>query len=421
MCAFKQSEKGMEFSMKKIIKKITTIIIIILFLVAFSSSYSSLNIANLDYVVAIGFDTSTSNNFCISFQFAKVASVSESGTTEQTPTIINTVEASSLNNAIDLMNTYIGKKLNLSHCKAIVFSEEIATKGISDQIYTLINDTQIRPSANIIVSKCSAQYYIENSKPIFENLITKYYEISPSSSEYTGYTSDSTIGDFFNSIECGTCEPTAILGGLNTKSSDNNSTLNDKKDSSTESNESSISGKRGTENIGVAVFKGDKLIGELNASECLAFLNIRNEVKGFYVTVPDPENSQNNIDIYLTPNENTKISVDIVNGSPYVKVKASYSGRIHSLTSNSRYLDEDVLNNISDACNKYLETVLSDYLYKTSKDFKSDINGIGKFALSKFLTSKDYTNYNWLENYKNAFFNVDVNTSIKSSLLITET
>lgn len=110
------------------------------------------------------------------------------------------------------MNTYIGKKLNLSHCKVIVFSEEIAIDGIAEQIYTLMNDTQIRPSAYIVVSKCDAKYYIENSKPILENLITKYYDVFPSSSNYTSFTSNSTIGDFFNNLESQTINPTAILG-----------------------------------------------------------------------------------------------------------------------------------------------------------------------------------------------------------------
>ena len=34
---------------------------------------------------------------------------------------------------------------------------------------------------------------------------------------------------------------------------------------------------------------------------------------------------------------------------------------------------------------------------------------------------KDFENYNWLENYKNAFFDIQVKTSIESSLLLTET
>lgn len=390
-------------------------------MVAFSSSYNSLNINNLDYVVAIGFDTSDSNNLSISFQFAKTSSVSESGKTEETPSIINTVETSSLSNAINLMNAYVGKEINLSHCKVIVFSEELAIQGISEQIYTLINNTQIRPSANIIVSKCSANYYIENSKPIFENLVTKYYEIFPNSSQYTGYTSNATIGDFFNAIECKTCSPTAILGGLTSESITNDTSLEYNKDSSVKSNESLISGKRAADNIGVAVFKDDKLVGELNASENLCFLNIRNNIEGFLISVPNPEKTDSYIDIYLTPNKKTKIDVNIVNGSPYIKIKADYSGRIRSIVSDSNYLNSQILDNISSSCNSYLESLFSNYLYKTSKELKSDINGIGKYALSKFLTTSDFDNYNWLENYKNAFFDIDINTSIESGLLLTET
>lgn len=406
---------------KSIFHKLLIFIIIILFLVAFSSSYNSLSIDKLAYVVAMGVDNSDSNNLSVTFQFTNASSVTESGTTEKSPSIVNTVEASSISTAINLMNTYIGKKLNLSHCKVIVFSEEIAKEGISQEVYTLINNTQIRPSANIVVSKCDAKFYIENSKPLFENLITKYYDILPSSSKYTAYTSNSTVGDFLYSLECKTCNPTAVLGGINTENSNNDTSLNENKDSSSKSNESSISGKQGAENIGLAVFNGDKLVGELNTIECLSFLNMKNQSKGFLITVPNPEDNNAYLDIYLTPNNNVKIDVNIVNGSPYIKVKANYSGRIHSITPDAKFLDENILNNISKSCNSYLESTFSNYLYKTSRNFKSDINGFGKHSLSKFLTTSDFENYNWLENYKNSFFDVDINTSIESSLLLTET
>ena len=154
--------------MKKIIKKIFVIILILMLLLAFSKSYSTLNIDNLSIVVAMGIDTSDKNLLQISFQFTNASSVSESGTSEQSPSIIYTVDASSISSGINLINTYIGKEVNLSHCKVIAFSEEIASRGISEEIYTLVNDTQVRPSTNIVISKTSARYYLENSKPLFE-------------------------------------------------------------------------------------------------------------------------------------------------------------------------------------------------------------------------------------------------------------
>ena len=407
--------------MKFLFKKILIFISIILFLTAFSSSYNALSIDKLAYVVAIGIDKSDKNNYSFSFQFTNVTSKSETGTSEKSPSIVNTVDAPSISSAINLMNTYIGKRLNLSHCKVIVFSEEIAIEGISKQVYTLMNDTQIRPSANIVISKCSAKYYIENSKPILENLITKYYDVFPRSSDYTGYTANATIGNFFNNLECKTCSPIAILGGMNTENIEKISDLDENKSSSTKSNESTLSGKRGSENIGLAVFKDDKLVGELNAIECLSCLAINNEVKSFLINIPNSENSTDYIDLYLYPTHPNKITVDIINGSPYIKIKASYLARIYSINSNNNYLNNNVLSNISSSCNSYLESIFSNYLYKTSKEFKSDINEFGKYALSKFWTTEEFENYNWLENYKNATFDIEINTNVESSILLTET
>ena len=402
-------------------KRIFIFIIAIIFLVAFSSSYSALSIDNLSIVVAIGIDKSSTNNLRINFQFTNASSVSESGTTEQSPSIIYSIDASSINTGINLMNTYFGKELNLSHCKLIAFSEELAMEGISEEIYSLFNNAQIRPSTNIVVTKCSTKYYLDNSKPLAENLITKHYEIFSNSSNSTGYTANATIGDFFNALVCKSCDAYAILGGVSSENSDNTNSADSQKDNSNKSNSSSLSGQLISENIGLAVFKDDRLVGELNAIETLSFLTTQNDLSSFLVSVPDPENSNSYIDLYLTPIRNTSIDVNIVNGSPYIKVKYTFSGRIYSIKKDSYYLDNDVLNRISASCNSYLQNVFSNYLYKTSKDLKSDINGFGKTAKSSFLTMQDFENYNWLDNYDDSFFDVSVDTSVRSSYLLTET
>ena len=406
--------------MNRVIRDVFILILIVIFIIAFSNSYSSLSIDNLAYVLAIGIDTSTDNKLEVSFQFSTPVSA-ESSSTEKPTSFINTVTASSLSNAINLVNGYLGKQINMSHCKAIIFSEELAAQGISDEVYTLINDTQVRPSSNIIISKCSAKYYIQQTEPELENLIAKYYEIFTSSSKYTGYMPDATIGDFFNSLICQTCEPYAILGGVNEGTSNNTNEIDSQKDYTIKANDSSIQGKNGAENIGVAVFKSDKLVGELNALETISFLNIKNELDRFLISVPDPSNDNKYLDIYITPTRSTKVVVDSSNQTPYIKIKCKFSGQIYSMSENAEYLSPEVLDTISNYCNDYLESIFTDYLYKTSKDFKSDINGLGKYALQNFFTVKKYNSYNWLESYKDAFFDVEVDTSVKSGMLITET
>lgn len=246
--------------MNPLLKKLFIIFLIVIFLLAFSSSYTSSSIDNLAIVVAIGVDSSDNNNLKVSFQFTNSSSVSESGSTEKPSSLIYTVDASSITSAINLMNTYTGKELNLSHCKLLVFSEELAAKGISKEIYSLMNDVQIRPSTNIVISKCSAKFYIDNSKPIFENLLTKYYEVFANSSQFTGYTSNATIGNFFNAIICNSCEPSAILGGISSEDTESPTSIDSQEDSSGKSNESPIDGQTIAENSGLAVFKDAKLV-----------------------------------------------------------------------------------------------------------------------------------------------------------------
>ncbi len=407
--------------MNKLIQKLFILILITLFIIAFSSSYLSLSMDNLAYVLAIGIDKGKDNNLEVSFQFSTTSKSTESGSTEKTPTIMDTVTASSLSTAINLMDSYIGKELNLSHCKVIIFSEELAEQGISEEIYTLINDTQIRPSANIVISKCPAKLYMEQTSPELENLISKYYEIFTNSSKYTGFKPNATIGDFFNAIICKTCEPIAILGGISTEKPENQGNNHIQENYNVKSNQTPIEGENGAENIGIAAFKDDKLVGELCALETTTCLALRNRVDRFLVSIPDPDDVNSYIDIYLYPNGSTKVDINTDTTSPYIKVKTAFTGRIYSMSSNSQYLNPEILEALSKTCNKYLESVFSDYLYKTSKEFKSDINGFGKYALNNFLTTQDYDNYNWCDQYQNAFFEVSVDTSIQSSMLITET
>ena len=402
--------------MNKIVRNTFIIMTIIVFMLAFTPSYTSLNIDNLAYVVAIGIDVGESEKLNVTFQFTTGSFGGESGSSEKSPLILNSVEASSIDSAVNLMNSYMARELNLSHCKIIVFSEELATKGISNEIYTLANNSQIRPSSNIIISKSGAKEYIENATPVLENLVTKYYEIFPNSNKYTGYVYNVTLGNFFNQLVCHTCEPFAILGGVNNSSSNNQvSNISEIKSTNT-----TFSGQRGSENLGVAVFKEDFLVGELSALETLCLSIIRGDVNSFLITITNPENKDEQIDIMMYPSGHKKIKVNIINGSPYITYDSKFTGRIYSMKKDAKYLENSVLEQISEEANRYLEEVLTQYLYKTSTVFKADINTFGKYCLSNFLTTKDFEKYDWRNSYVNSTFKVSIHTEIESGFLITE-
>ncbi len=410
--------------MNKFLKNTSIVIMCVVLLLGFNASYTSLNIDNLAYVVAIGIDVGKNDVYKVSFQFIPRSSEekSESSTSSNGgKSVINTVEAPSLNTAINLTNSYLARKINLSHCKVIIFSEQVATYGISKEIYSLINNSQARPSANIIICKNSAERYIKDTNPILENLITKYYELFPNSGKYTGYIYNATLGDFFNQLVSNTCEPFAILGGINSNMYSNNNKISYSNNTGNmKSTETSFSGLRGSENIGVAVFKNDKLVGELNATETLCLSIIKGEVSSFLIHVPNPKDSEKEIDLIIYPSGKRNVTVDIVNGSPYITFSEKFVGKIYSASKDKEYLNAEEIKNLSDLSNKYLENILKNYLYKTSATYGSDINDFGRYALSKFLTIDQFNEYDWKNNYKNSTFKVSVDTQVQTGFLITE-
>ena len=175
--------------MNKMLKKYFVLFLILtvsLFSLSGCYSNSVYNIDHLAYAVAIGLDTGKENHIRLSFQLSIPGGSSDGGGSSQSDnTIINTIECASIDSGINLLNSYISKEVNLSHCKVIVFSEEFAYNGLSEALYTLMNNIQIRPDSNIIISRCSAEYFLNNSKPTLEKISARYYEVAPSSSDYT--------------------------------------------------------------------------------------------------------------------------------------------------------------------------------------------------------------------------------------------
>ena len=407
---------------KKLYLKIVTLFLILsICMFSLFGCYNIKNIDNLAYVIALGIDIGENSPLKISFQLSipsNSSNNSSSSSSQSSDSIVNTVECSTINSGITLINSYLGKIVDLSHCSVIVFSEELASLGISEYIYTLMNNVQLHPSTDIIVSKCNAEYFLNNSKPIIDKLSARYYHIITSSNESTGYTEPSRIGNFYNDMNDTFIEPHAILGNINTESTHIALYNGINSDSSYVAGETPISEETSVETLGIAVFSGDTLVGELNCIETLCHLIIISDIKSCSITIPSPFNNSNTIDLNIFLNKKTKNTVDIINGNPYISCDVNLSARIVSLNDKSNYLTESNINKIENYANIYLKENIKNFLYKTSKNFKSDINGFGKYAIKHFSTWDKWNKYNWLSNYQNAFFNVNVNTDILSSYML---
>ena len=293
----------------------------------------------------------------------------------------------------------------------------------------------------------------------------KYYETFSITSRFTGYISNITIGQFYDSLSTKGANPTAILGGLNSttreemakgessggsgssqgsssssqggggssgSSSGGSSSTNSDQSSGTSpdatinpedltAGSSSVSGNRGTENIGIAVFKKDTFCGELTAVETICHLLLVNDLDSFIISIESPTSEDTTMELQLVPKKNSKISVSIDDNTPIINIDLNLDADILTLQNNVNYQSEENLEKISNATTEYMKKQINDYLNKTCKEYGVDIDDFYTKALSHFNTISKWEDFNWEDKIKNAKFNVNLDVNVTSSLLITQT
>ena len=161
------------------------------------------------------------------------------------------------------------------------------------------------------------------------------------------------------------------------------------------------------------------LFGTLTANETLCHEILTNNLNYSTINIPSSFNSNESIDLEISTLKSPKITVNMVNGSPFVEINIYITAKILSFNKNpDNVLNMEKLNYIRDNFIKYMENEFYNYLNKTSKEFNSDISGIGKYASKNFKTITDFENYHWLENYKNTAFKVNITVSTKSGHIL---
>lgn len=337
-------------------------------------------------------------------------SSSSSGSSQSTGTTITSVKCASINSGISLINSHISKKVNLSHCQEIILSEKLAYLGVSEYLDTFANSIELRTDCSIVISKCTAKDYLTNVKPSLETLTARYYESSLNSNEYTGYTVKVNLSEFYSSLKDSYSQSYAILGGINTVSSINTAEIN----ADYTAGEHPVEDTDVIETLGIAVFNGDKLVGELTGLDSICHLMVNNELEKCTLSIPSPFENGKYLDISITSDKKTKCSVNKIHSSPLINVNVYLIGYGLSLDENTSYNSKESLKLVEDYAEKYIKTKIENYLYTTAKDYNSDICGFGRYAVKDYLTLDEWYKSNWLEHYKDVFFNVNVDLTMKS-------
>lgn len=345
------------------------------------------------FIISMGIDETDDGILNLSIQVSSNSGSSEDGkssSSQSSDSKIYSVEASTIDEGLTILDNYLNKKINLSHCSAVIFSEDVAKKGIKKYFNTLNNNTELRETCNLIISSSTAydlMSKVSNSGEIFSSRLFDYLT---NSEKYTGFTNKSTIGTFSKALHTTHCEPTAIYALV----SDNV-----------------------VQTAGIAVFKNEYMVGHIDSVETIAHLILKKDLNECMLTIDSPFEEDEKLDLEVSLYKETDIDINLINGTPFVSIDIYPEGFISSSGKNFDFINNNNIGLVESATNKYVGNLVKNYLYNITKNYNSDIIGLGCLYKTKFLTEDEFNKIEWKKIFQDSFFEVNVHSKINSSNL----
>ncbi len=417
------------------IKKFSLILMLVVFSAILPGCYDKREVDDLTYVTAIGLDKGKSNFLRLTVQIAApLQSAGKSGGEEGGggggggggKEVVMTVECPSLFSGLDMLNNSLSKQIFISHAKLIVISEDVAREGLDKYLHAMIRSREFRPSMYVAVSRGSAEEYIRSVKPSLESSTSKYYEMVFKSGRFTGLIPGIQLNDFYIRSETLNRQPVANLIAVSKfdKTEDFSSEYSTYKEKGRDyplegdfkaGDVPRIGDVKG-EAMGLAVFDGNQMVGELDGEENGYYMMVTGEYNHAYWSIPDPKVNNSLVILNIKQGRTPVSRVEMVGGKPLVHVKITLEADIASIQSDQDY--ETNTQMFERSASNFLKEGMLKMLKKTSSEYHSDICGFGRSMQSKFPTWSKWEDFKWPDRYKDTSFDVNVDLKIRRPGLI---
>ena len=389
--------------MSKIAKLFCIILCIVIIMLTLTGCYDNREIEDLAYVVAIGIDEADNNMFNLTFQTAVPKSVTKG---EGETTDIKTFKTDNFLSGFRKTGRYLSKKINLSHTKIIVVSEEIAKKGLQPFLNGLQNYMELRPNVNIIVSANGAKNYIESLQPKLLASPTKFYDMMFKSYQTDFRVPSSQLGDYLYRIHSSGAQPVTIYTDVD------NNVIDSKKPETDKPAEEADKGKKNMSVKGLAVFNGDKMTGSLDSAETSIYALMTGSIDSIKLEVKDPLDERYKILSNIRKDKSSKTSVQVYGIKPQINIEFNLHADIEAVQSNINYSDPAKLQKVQKEYEDYVKDVMNGLLTKASYEYKSDIFGFGQIAKKNYMYISQWEKVKWHEIFPNTVFKVKVSTTV---------
>jgi spore germination protein KC len=379
---------------------------------------------DLSYVLLIGIDHGAEEllrvTYLIAVPKAIGGGVEEGSGGGPQSGFITTVESPSLYASMNMVNTYMGRKISLMHSKGIIFSEAMAKDGTMGKLISAMTQfREMRGTNFVVVSREKPEEIIEEIKPLLESNPAKYMELLEAAGTYTGFTPFMQMRKIYDALKTEGVNPVC---GLVAKSHEKLPAHNGQ--ATYHSEGSHVAGemiKKGGVAIGAmgaAVFRADKMVGKLNGDETTIYNMIQGVFRRAIFSFQDPQDPENIVALEVEQGRTPQINVSLQEEGAVIDIKLNLEGTVlgtrglvdYGLPKNRAVIEKQF--------SGYIKRLAESLVKKTQQEFRTDILGFGIRARRLVLTQKELEELNWPSLYEDATVNIKVDFRIRRTGLL---
>lgn len=285
----------------------------------------------------------------------------------------------------------VARKLYVAHNEVLIFGRKLAEKGIRDQLDLFCRDHEMRLNQWVLVARDRASDVLD-TKPTLEKIpaekINSMLQIQFANSE----TIPVQLIDLMTMLTSPTTS--AVLPIIEVDGEGDNKVI-------------SLSG--------TAVFKQDKMIGELNRGETRGLLWINGKAQSGILTVEIPEGKA---DIEIGESQST-LKSEFKDGKLTVGADIVVPCTIGSQTGIKNLADVKTVQKLEDATQKAIRDEIARCLQK-AKDLHADIYGFGELLHKKDPGEWKSIEKDWDSYFQDMELDVSVKVTLRASGRITQ-
>ncbi|HYH04863.1 MAG TPA: Ger(x)C family spore germination protein [Bacillota bacterium] len=349
---------------------------------------------------------------------------------------IISMPAPSIYEAFNLINTTINREITLQQNQNLIIGEELAKQGIRKFVDNLVRFREIRRTLLLFVCQGKAADIFQ-VQPKLEKNPAEYFNDLVGQSVNNAMFPRVNLNEFMNNYEAFAQENYAPLLAQYTPESAAEPKKTEPKPEGSEGGDSSQGGGGGGGSggeaqqggkpakaekpkptavriIGTAVFRGDKMVGNLDIYESQILQLLTNHFKQSIITLEDPLKKGYSVVVRLIGGKPTsQVKYKSVNGIDRLLVKTSLEADLISIQSGINYTDPRKQTLLANQIARELQNRIRKVINKAQQDFKSDIFGLGIKVRNTMLTTEDWEIYHWPDKFPQAQIDTRVKVAIR--------